>query len=300
MSLMLLDEVAITESVEEKISFVQKWFESSRDFLIQTAINLVTALVIFIIGWWVIKLISKLFIKAMKKSKADMTVVTFLNSIITVALKIVLIICCIGTLGFDISTLIAAIGAAAVTVGLALKDSMANVASGTLIILNKKFKTGDFIETEGITGEVMHIDMMYTTLRTYDHKEVHIPNSRLTSNNVINHFSLEARRMEIPVPVSYHEDVERARKVITGVIKENKLVLQDRNNKVFIDKFNESSVDLIVWVWANSEDYWTVLFEMKEGIKSALDREGITIPFNQLDVHIDGAIGEPQPVIERK
>lgn len=286
--LMLLSQLPTAEKdIEESVSRLQEMLNDLGEKSIEFAISLAASLVIFLLGWWLIKILCKVFVKAMTKAKADPSVISFLHSIINFGLKILLIIAVIGTMGFDVSTIIAAVGAAAVTIGLALKDSLSNVASGTIIILFKKFKTGDFIETEGIVGEVIRIDMMYTTLRTYDYREVLIPNSRLTSNNVINHFSLECRRLEIPVPIAYKEDFERAKRVIMDAIEDCPYAMKEKNSRVFVDKFGSSSVDLWVWVWVRSEDYWDGLFDMRARIKAALDKEGITIPFNQMDLHLD-------------
>ena len=281
----LLDEVS-TETVEEKISMAQKWFEKASSWLWAMLPNLISAIIVFIVGWWLSKFICKLFVKAMQKGKADMTVISFLGSIINTVLKILVVICVLATLGVDVTTLIATISAATVTVGLALKDSLANVASGTLIILNKKFKTGDYIESDGLQGEVVKIEMMYTTLRTYDNKEIMIPNSKLTSNNITNYFVREQRRVDLVVSIGYNEDVEAARKVIMDIIHSDDRVIQEQNNKVVIQTLNASSVDLSVWIWCKSEDYWNVKADMQEKIKSELERNNISIPFNQLDVHL--------------
>lgn len=295
MEILLTDNAVLLpegEGIEQKISRFQQWLNGAGEWFMGMLPNFLTALIILIGGWWLIKLVLRVMTKALDKGKVDKTVITFLNSLIKTVLWIILGICILSALGFDVSTLITALGAAAVTVGLALKDSLSNVASGTLIIINQKFKTGDFIETEGIIGEVIKIEMMYTTLRTYDYKEVMIPNSRLTANNVINHFTMGARRLEIPVPISYEEDYEKARAVIMDVLHSDERIMQDRGNKVVVDKFGESSVDLIVWLWCSPEDYWPVLFDTRVSIKKALDKAGITIPFNQLDVHFDGDIND--------
>ncbi len=292
MDFLFLDNVITAPDVEKQISHFQEWFNSFINWLVGMLPNIISAIVILVGGWWLIKLILKIMVRALNKGKADQTVISFLNSIVKAALFIFLGVCVLSALNFDVSTLIAAIGAATVTIGLALKDSLSNVASGTLIIINKKFKTGDFIETEGIIGEVIKIDMMYTTLRTYDYKEVIIPNSRLTSNNIINHFTLDIRRLEIPVPISYEEDIAKARSVIMELIKNDERVIEDKDNKIVVDKFNESSVDLTVWIWCASDDYWTLLFDMREKIKSALNKANIEIPFNQIDVHIDNCIND--------
>lgn len=281
----LLDEVS-TETVEEKISMLQQGLEQAYKWFLATLPNIISAIIIFILGWWFTKLICKIFVKAMKKGKADHTVISFLNQVINVGLKIIIFICVLSTIGFDVTTIITAIGAAAVTIGLALKDSLSNVAAGTLIIITQKFKTGDYLETEGLAGEVLKIEMMYTTLRTYDNKEIMIPNSKLMSNNITNYFVRNERRIDLIIPISYDESVDNARNVINKVINDNKNVLKDKNNKVFIKQFGESSVDLSVWVWCKSVDYWDTLAEIQEQIKNAFDENNISIPFNQLDVHL--------------
>ena len=277
------DTEQITKIWDALYNYVNNMKINAVDFLI----NLFISIIIFLIGWYIIKLLLKIFMKAMKKAKADPGVTGFLNSLVGSILRIVLIVFILSFLGFDVTALITALGAAAVTIALALKDNLSNIASGTLIILTKKFKIGDFIETEGIIGEVIKIDMMFTTLRTYDYKEVVIPNARLTANNVINHFSLDSRRLEIPVSIAYREDVEKAREAIMSAINKSDYVLKERANRVEVERFAESGVNLIIWVWVNSENYWNALFDMRQQIKTALDSEGISIPFNQLDLHLD-------------
>lgn len=286
MNFLLLDQTIISGDVEEKLSFAQRSLESLWEKIVDIFPSFIISLIIFFIGWWLIKLVCKIFVKAMKKGNADNTVISFLHSIVNLSLKIILCIIVLSTMGFDVTTLIATISAAAVTVGLALKDSLANVASGTLIILNQKFKTGDYIETEGLAGEVVKIEMMYTTLRTYDNKEIMIPNSRLTSNNITNYFVRNERRVDLLIPIGYNEDIQFARKVIFKVIESDERVLIEKNNKVAINQLNESSIDLTVWIWCKSEDYWSVKDDMQEKIKAALDENGINIPYNQLDVHL--------------
>ena len=283
----LLDEALdINKTVEENLNIAQRWLETAYNWAAAFLPKLIAALVIFLIGWWLTKFICRLAERAMTRAKVDKTVVTFLNSILNAALKVLVILCVLSTVGFDMTTLIATVSAATVTIGLALKDSLSNVASGTLIIINKKFKVGDYIETEGLKGTVVKINMMYTTLCTYNNREIQIPNSRLTSNNIINYFVREKRRVDLIIPIAYSEDVEEARKVIMDLLYGSDLVLQGENNRVYVDKLNESSVDLSVWIWCNSEDYWLVYYSMQENIKKALDKNGIKIPFNQLDVHI--------------
>lgn len=275
-----------SNAAEQGISEAQKWLEGMGSWFISYLPNIISAILIFIIGWWAAKIVTKVLLKAFKKAKADPTVTSFLSSIISTVLKIIIVICVLSTLGFNMTTIITTLGAATVTIGLALKDSLSNVASGTLIILNKKFKIGDYLETEGLKGNVVRIGMMHTTLCTYDNREVLIPNSRLTSNNVINYFVQEERRIDLIVPIAYTEDIAAARKVIMTLIDSNDMVIHERRNRVAVDTLNESSVDLSVWIWCRSKDYWILMEEMKESIKNSLDANNITIPFNQLDLHI--------------
>lgn len=278
--------IFLEQSADIKMSIAQEWAEALYNWFIAFLPKLISAAIVFLLGWWITKIICKIITKAMNKAKADTTVVSFLNSIINFSLKTIVVICALSTLGFDVTTIIATIGAAAVTVGLALKDSLSNVASGTLIILNHKFKIGDYLETEGLKGKVVKIDMMYTTLCTYDNKEILIPNSRLTSNNIVNYFVWDERRIDLTVPIAYSEDIQKAREVIMTLINSNDKVIKEKHNRVAVQTLNESSVDLSVWIWCKSEDYWNMLEEMQEAIKNSLDANHITIPFNQLDVHI--------------
>lgn len=276
------------DAFDKNLSLFQKWIEQFNKWFPSFWPKLIVAILMFIIGWWLTKLICKIMVKALNKTKADPTVVSFLKSVISAALKIMVIILVLATLGFDVTTIIAALGAAAITIGLALKDSLANVASGTLIILNKKFKIGDYLETEGLKGNVIGINMMYTTLCTYDNKIIQIPNSRLTNNNIVNYFVQDERRIDLIVPISYSSDTQKAREIIMKLMESNDMVIKrkDRRNRVAVDTLNESSVDLSVWIWCKSEDYWILMEDMKEGIKNSLDANNIHIPFNQLDIHL--------------
>lgn len=283
----ILDEALnIDNNVEKNLSIAQKWLEGVYNWFISAFPKLIAGLIIFIIGWWLTKIICKIVVRAMSRAKVDKTVISFLNSTANAVLKVLVILCVLSTIGFDITTLIATVSAATVAIGLALKDSLANVASGTLIIINKKLKVGDYIETEGLKGNIVKIDMMYTTLCTYDNKEILIPNSRLTSNNITNYFVREERRVDLIIPISYSEDIEKARNIIMNLINNYEPILKEKYNRVAVEKLNESSVDLSVWVWCTSQDYWKVFYSIQENIKTALEQNGISIPFNQLDVHL--------------
>lgn len=285
MDFKFLDQVN-NEEIQQQLTLLEQGLIELWNWFLGFLPNLIAAIIIFILGMWLSKFICKLFIKAMTKTKADKTVTTFLRSVLNITLKILVIISVVSTLGFDMTSIIATLSAAVITIGLALKDSLANVASGALIIVNRKFKVGDYLETEGLQGKVVKIEIMHTVLQTYDNKEITIPNSRLMSNNITNYFVLEDRRVDIKVGISYNDDIDHAKKVAWNLIHSQKKVLQDRPNAVIVNELGESSVNLMVRVWCRSEDYWDVLAEMNENLKKTFDAHGISIPYNQLDLHI--------------
>lgn len=285
MDSIILDQ-SNADDIQQKLSLLEQGLEDLGEWFLNFLPHLIAAIIILIAGLWASKFLCKLFVKAMDKTKADETITGFLRSALNITLKILVILCVISTLGFDMTSIIATLSAAVITIGLALKDSLANVASGALIIINRKFKVGDYLEAEGLQGKVTKIEIMHTVLQTYDNKEVIIPNSRLMSNNITNYFVLEERRVDISVGISYDDDIDHAKKVAWELIRSQKNVLQDRPNAVVVSSLGESSVNLAVRVWCKSEYYWDVLAEMNENLKKTFDKNNVSIPYNQLDLHI--------------
>ena len=285
MKFRFLDQID-EEEIQEQLSLIEQWLEDLCDWFLSNLPKFIAALVILLVGLWLSKFICKIVIKAMKKTNADPTVTEFLKSILNIVLKVLVVITAISTLGFDMTSIIASLAAAAVAIGLALQDSLSNVASGVLIILNKKFKVGDYLETEGLTGTVIRIEMMNTVLKTYDNKEIIIPNSNLMSNNITNHFAFDERRVDLNVGISYEDDIDKARAILWNIIRSKKEILQENQNQIIVNDLGESSVEISVKVWCKSDDYWNVLADMKESIKKSFDENGISIPYNQIDVHM--------------
>jgi small conductance mechanosensitive channel len=239
------------------------------------------------VGFLLVKYITKLIMKTMKKGKVEPTVKSFLGSMISVVLKILVIICALGTLGIDMTSIITVIGTATVAIGLALKDSMANIASGVLIIINKPFKVGDYLSTEGLEGTVHKIEMMYTTLISFDGKEIILPNSRVTSNNVINYNVEGCRRLDLPFSISYNDSIVEARDAIMEIINsDNRILSEPEPPVVGVDSHGESGINLIVKVWCRPEDYWALRYYIPEKVKYSFDERKITIPYNRLEVDI--------------
>lgn len=275
----------ITQEVNEMQSTVQKFIDIAIEWLKDFLPNLLGAIIILIVGMWLSGLISKLVAKALERAKIGKEVVTFAHSFVKNGIKILVFVAAIGTLGFNIASLITALGAATVAIGLALQDSLKNVASGVMILVNKPFKVGDFLETNGLQGKVTRIDIASTHLLTLDNKEIIIPNSNMSASNIINFSSQDTRRVDLSYSVSYNSDIDFVKNVVEMVIKEQELILEDPKPFVAVGKHEDSSIQIVVWVWCKTADYWNVYYYMQENIKKAFDKNKIEIPFTQIDVH---------------
>ncbi len=250
--------------------------------------NIIGAVAIMIIGWWLSAVISKGIRKALGKSKVEKGVVSFIYSVIKTFLLLIVVVSAIAQLGINITSVIAALGAAGITAGLALKDTLSNFASGIFILFNKPFVTGDFIEVEGSTGTVVSIELMFTTLKTVDNKHVVFPNSKLTENKLINHTSEKIRRLDSFYPAPYGVDAKAVKAVLNDVYANNPYIVSDAEHETIIGvaEFSDSAVIYEVRGWINSVDYTAAKFDLNEKVKEAFDANGIEIPFNQLDVKI--------------
>ena len=247
--------------------------------------TLVLAIVTVILGFLLAKLVSKIFIKTMKARNVDPTVYLFIDKFVTFIIKIGFVMTAL-SMFFNVNSFLAAFGAAGLTAGLGLQDSVSQFASGIQILLNHPFKNGDYIEVAGQAGFVEEIRFMNTIITTVDNKRVVIPNTHLTKNEIVNFSAEDKRRVDLCYSISYSEDIEKAKSVLKGTINSVEKILTDPEPNVFVGTHAESAVELIVRVWCKSSDYWDVYFTMQEKVKLAFDENGINIPFNQLDVHI--------------
>ncbi len=247
--------------------------------------TLIIAAVIIVLGFLFSSLVSKLLVKAMKAKNVDPTVYNFIRRIVSAFIKVFVIITAI-SMFFDLSSFVAAIGGAGLAAGLGLQSSVSQFASGIQILLNRPFKTGDFVEVNGVSGNVADIRFMDTVITTVDNKRIIIPNSHITSNHIINYSAEEKRMVKLIYSISYTDDISKAKKVILDVINKNELVLKDPAPGVFVDSHEASSVNLVTKIWCDVNSYWDVYYMMQESVKIAFDENGISIPYNQLDVHI--------------
>lgn len=282
-----LDESGQFVDASQAVDNVVTWWEKLDlvNKIIEKLPTLVIAVIILVAGFLAAKLVSNLLVKAMKAKNVDPTVYNFIRRIVSAFIKIFVVMTAI-SMFFDLSSFIAAIGGAGLAAGLGLQASVSQFASGIQILLNRPFKTGDFVEVNGVSGSVADIRFMDTVIITADNKRVIIPNSHITSNHIINYSAEDKRLVNLIYSISYTDDIAKAKSVILSVAEQSELVLKDPEPKVYVDSHQSSSVNLVAKIWCNVADYWDVYFMMQENVKIAFDNNGISIPFNQLDVHI--------------
>lgn len=257
------------------------------DVLFKSVPKLILALVVLYVGWKLINLLNKFLKKKYESHQVDRSLQQFLHSLIDITLKVLLVFTAVGIMGIKTTSFMALLGAAGVAIGMGLQGTLQNFAGGVIILLLRPFRVGDYVEQGSYEGFVENIQIFNTTLRTYDNRNIVVPNTELATKSLVNHFNLPARRVTIKVGIAYGQSVEKAREVALNVINAHEEVLQSpKPPKVFVDSLGDSSVNLIMFVWTTPDRYWDVLFSLNEEIYETFHREGISIPFNQVDVHI--------------
>lgn len=247
-------------------------------------LNFLNFAIVMVIGVILVKLLLIPVKRLLLKSRLDRTVKTFMFSIVKVLLYGLVSITALGTAKVDITSLVTALGAAALTASLALQDTLKNFVSGIIVLFTKPFSAGDLIQIEGFEGYVDSIRIFYTQIHTFDNRIVQIPNFKLTSNNVTNCSAAGTRRVDLKFSVSYDDNLTKVKSVIYGVLADNKQVLDEPESKVYIGKHLDSGVEIIVFTWANQDDYYSVMFKVQEDVKNAFDENGITIPYPHIQL----------------
>ncbi len=255
-------------------------------YVIPWGLNILFAIIIFIVGKWLVGVITRLVKKLMTKAHMDNILVNFIGSIIRSVLLLFVVIAALDQLGVNTTSLIALIGAAGLAIGLALQGSLQNLASGVMLIVFRPFKDGDFIEAGGTMGVVEEIGIFPTKMRTGDNKEVIVPNGQIFGGTITNYSKRETRRVDMVFGIGYGDDIRKAKDVITGIIEADERILKDPAPLVAVGELADSSVNFNVRPWVKSGDYWGVYFDLNEKIKNAFDDNGISIPFPQMDVYL--------------
>ncbi len=256
------------------------------DILVNGAINLVIAIIIFVVGKWLAKRVQNTIKKLLRKRGIDHVLVDFLGTIVFALILIVAVVAAFDQLGIPATSFVAIIGAAGLAVGLALKDSLSNFASGVMLVLFRPFTKGDFIEAGGVTGTVQEIHLVSTIMTTPDNKLITVPNALMYNSTITNFSAKDTRRVDMVIGVGYDDDLKVAADVLKKVCDNNPLILKDPATKIFINNLGDSSVDFVVRPWVNAADYWTVLAEVLETAKLELEAAGCNIPYPQTDVHL--------------
>lgn len=255
-------------------------------YLIPWGIKVLVALAVFVIGRWVAKGVVALLERLMQRANIENTLQHFLSAIAYAVLLIAVIIAAVDQLGVDTTSLLAILGAAGLAVGLAMKDSLSNFASGVMLILFRPFRAGDYVEIAGTAGIVEKIRIFSTLLRSGDNREITVPNSSIYSDTIVNVTARPTRRIDLVIGIGYDDDLRQARSLIEEVLSNEERILPEPAPVVMLGDLAESSVNINVRPWVNSGDYWPVRAELLERIKLAFDDNGISIPFPQRDVHL--------------
>ena len=249
--------------------------------------KLVLAIVVLVVGWWVVGVAVKMLKLVLKKKDIDAGVVSFLGSIAGVGLKAALLVSVASMIGIATTSFVALIGAAGLAVGLALQGSLANFAGGVLILLFKPFKVGDVIQAQGHTGGVAEIQIFNTILKTPDNKTIIIPNGKLSNDSMVNFSTEELRRVDMTFGVGYGDDLDKVRATLAELVAADDRILTegDQAPAILVSELADSSVNFSLRVWAKGSDYWGIYFDMHEAVKKTFDAKSISIPFPQREIH---------------
>lgn len=257
-----------------------------QDYAVPWSIKLTLAVLIFIVGKWIVKFVVKVVRKVLTKSGIDPMLINFTASIANALLLLFVVVAALSQLGVDTSSLIVLIGAAGLAISLALQNSLQNFAAGVMIIVFKPFKVGDFIQTSSVTGVVEQVNIFSSTLRTGDNKEIIVPNGAIYSAAITNYSARSTRRVDKVFGIGYDSDIKLAKTILERIVSEDERILQDPKPVIAISELGASSVDFIVRPWVNSGDYWAVSWDLNEKVFEAFGEANINIPYPQMDVHL--------------
>lgn len=248
--------------------------------------SVVVAVLVWIIGTFIIRLIRKGIQRFLRKKDWDKSVESFLISLLSALLYITLLIAVVSILGVPTSSFLAILGSVGLAIGLALQGSLANIAGGVLLLILKPLKVDDFVEVEGKMGTVVSLNLFYTIVATLDNQQLHIPNGKLANGNILNFSQRDTRRVSVQVGIAYEADIDQARKVLMDLMEKDERILKDPAPKVVVMNLGDSSVDLTLWAWVKREDFGDVLFGLRESAKTSLDAANISIPYPQREVRM--------------
>jgi small conductance mechanosensitive channel len=256
------------------------------EFATAYGLRIIAAILILVIGRWIAKLLTKSVRKLMEKKEVDPALTSFITSLLYAVLLIIVVLAAISKIGIQTTSFIAILGAAGLAVGLSLQGSLSNFAAGVLIMIFRPFKIGDFIDAGGAQGIVEEIGILVTEMRSPDNKKIIVPNAGIMSGNITNITAKDTRRCDMDFGVSYTDDLDKVESILMEMIKADDRVLEDPEPQVVVAELGDSSINFKVRPWVKKEDYWGLFFDMQKAVKQRFDKEGISIPFPQRDVHL--------------
>jgi len=265
----------------------QKLIDKLMDFLSEFGVRIISSILILIIGFKIVNIIVKLIKKGRAFNKIDKSVQSFLLSFISITLKTLVVITIISNLGIPMTSIITIFGSAAVAIGLALQGGLTNLVGGILILIFKPFKVGDWIETTSGSGSVKEINTFYTVLDNLDNTRIVLPNGELANTSIKNYSYNGERKLCMDFSVSYESDIDKVKSILKKVIDNEEMILKDKEIFIRLTNHADSALIFTTRVWTKNENYWNLKFNMLENVKKEFDKNGIIIPFPQLDVHID-------------
>ncbi|KMT66439.1 hypothetical protein XM47_04070 [Catenovulum maritimum] len=265
---------------------IEKYSEQIFTYVVEYGSQALLALVVLIIGLWIINRISASAHKALLKSAVDDTLSTFLSGAVDIILKVLLVISVASMVGIETTSFIAILGAAGLAVGMALQGSLSNFAGGVMLLIFRPVRVGDYINAQGQSGTVVEMGIFVTVLETFDKQIIIIPNGPLSNGNVINYSKSPTRAVEVTFSISYSDNMKVARDTLTQLMQQDERVLKDADNVVAVVELGDSSVNILYRAFVKTEDYWGYFFDIHEEGKLALENAGCSIPFPQTDVHL--------------
>lgn len=273
----------VTEAVEN--GKVTQLMQQLIDLSVQAGKSILVAVLIFVVGRFLVKLINKLVAQMLDRRKVEPTIASFVKSFVNILLMVLLVITVVSALGVNTTSFAALLASAGVAVGMALSGNLQNLAGGILLLLFKPYKVGDYISAQGVEGVVKAIQIFHTILTTVDNKEIFVPNGALSSGSVVNFSKNELRRVDQTVTVEYGTDVEAVRQAVLDIAKADPRILADPAPFVEVAALADSSVNFTVRLWVKSADYWGVFFDTNRKVYEEFNRRGIQFPFPQIQVH---------------
>ena len=276
----------LVDHPEETVSKVGEFFQNLLNSIVHAVPTIILAVIVLIVGLIVCKLVLKVLGKGLDRSRLDLTVTNFVKQCCKIILYVLLITVVLSMLGIPATSVITVIGTAGVAIGLALQNSLSNVAGGIMLMINKPFKIGDYIAVSGVSGTVKQITILYTRLDSDSNQAIFIPNGQVSGAVVTNNNGNDIRRVDLKISISYDDDFAKAQQVITEVLKRNGKVLSNPVSTIRMLEHGASAIVIAVRPWCKAGDYWDVFFSVTEDIRAAFIAAGISIPYDQLDVHV--------------